>query len=215
MRHQRPLFLLLMCLSMVPALAQDEGMVITKRKAHFKMMLTFDFRRTWVNAEPVGFYGLRIGAQKGRDIVALGFYGLSTPFIQPEVDLGEPFGTRELRTNFDFTTLTYERILIETTRWQLGLPVGIGLGNYRTSYRTDEGTFRAYTTNELVPLDASIYLNYKVTWWGFIGVGGGYRYVYAFDPNISTVLSDWTWLAKVGLRFGQIYKRIRGSSEDE
>jgi hypothetical protein len=210
----RGLFFLCLMVLQFPAMAQED-LTITKRKAQFKMMLTFDFRRTWVNAEAVGFYGMRIGAQKNKDIIALGFYGLSTPFIQPEVDLGNALGVRKLRTQFDFTTLTYERILMDTRRWQLGLPVGVGLGNYRTSYRTDEGDYRAYTTNELVPVDASLYLNYKITWWGFIGIGGGYRYVYAYDRNISNNLSDWTWFAKAGLRFGAIYKRIKGIPEEE
>jgi hypothetical protein len=195
-----------------PASAQNDGVVITERKAQFKLMLTFDFRRTWVNKEHLGFYGLRIGAQKGKDIIALGFYGIGIPFLtyytQPEVDLGE-LGIRELRTDFDFTTLTYERIILETERWQWGVPFGIGLGNYHTSYRDDDGNFRAYTTNELLPVDLSIYLNYKITWWAFLGTGGGYRYVYARDPDISANLSNWTWFVKGGLRFGAIYQRYR------
>lgn len=207
------LFFLILCLITQLVAAQDENLVITKRKAQFKMMLTFDFRRTWVNADPLGFYGIRIGAQKNKDIIALGFYGIGIPYLtyydQPEVDLGE-LGVRELRTNFDFTTLTYERIILETEHWQWGVPFGVGLGNYRTSYRDDHGEFRAYSTNELLPVDLSVYVNYKVNWWAFIGIGGGYRYVYARDGNISANLSNWTWFAKAGLRFGSIYKRIRG-----
>ncbi len=195
------------------ASAQSDDLTITKRKAQFKMMLTFDFRRTWVNSDPLGFYGIRIGAQKNKDIIALGFYGIGIPYLtsydQPEVDLGE-LGVRVLRTNFDFTTLTFERIFLETENWQWGVPFGVGLGNYRTSYRDDNGDFRAYSTNELLPVDLSVYVNYKVTWWAFLGIGGGYRYVYARDENISSNLSNWTWFAKAGLRFGSIYKRIRG-----
>ena len=193
-------------------MAQNDGLTITERKAQFKVMVNFDFRRTWVNADPVGFYGFRIGAQKNKDVIALGFYGLSTPYVQQDIDLDE-LGEREVRTNFDFTTITYERILLETRRWQLGIPIGVGLGNYRTSYRDDDGSFRAYTKNELLPVDLSLYLNYKITWWGFIGVGGGYRYVYAKDDRISTSLSNWTWFAKAGLRFGAIYKKIIGTEE--
>lgn len=195
-------------------LAAQNEMTITRRKASFKVALTFDFRRTWVNAQPVGFYGLRIGAQKNRNIVSLGFYGLSSNLIEPEIQLGGALGVRELRTKFDFTTITYERILLESERWQLGVPFGVGLGNYRTQYRDDDGSFRAYSANELVPVDLSIYANYDLTWWAFAGLGGGYRYVYARDRHITDILSNWTWFAKAGLRFGKIYQRIIRTEDD-
>ena len=207
-----PLFILLF--GTIHGIAQND-MTITKRKASFKIALTLDFRRTWVDHQPVGFYGLRVGAQKNRNIVALGFYGLSSNYIEPQVQLNDELGIRDLRTKFDFTTLTYERILMETERWQLGVPFGVGLGNYRTQYRADNGAFKSYSANELVPVDLSIYANYYIKWWAFAGLGGGYRYVYARDPHITDMLSNWTWFAKAGLRFGKIYKRILGTEDDK
>jgi hypothetical protein len=55
----------------------------TERKAAFKVILNFDARRTFVNDASVRFNGLRIGAQRGKDIIALGFYGFGEPYIQP------------------------------------------------------------------------------------------------------------------------------------
>jgi hypothetical protein len=210
----RLILLLSTLICAIASSAQQKGVDFIERKAAFKMALTFDFRRTWVNEQPVGFYGLRLGAQKNKNIISLGFYGLSSSFIEPEVDLGEPLGDRELRTKFDFTTLTYERIIFENEKWQLGIPFGVGLGNYRTQYRNDDGSFRAYSANELVPVDLSIYANYNVKWWAFVGFGGGYRYVYARDGHITDILSNWTWFAKAGLRFGKIYQRILGTEDD-
>ena len=43
-------------------------------RAAFKVVLNFDARRTWVNDASVRFNGLRLGAQRGRDLVALGLY---------------------------------------------------------------------------------------------------------------------------------------------
>ncbi|HQW04279.1 MAG: hypothetical protein IPH05_13460 [Flavobacteriales bacterium] len=180
----------------------------TERKAAFKVILNFDARRTFVNDASVRFNGLRIGAQRGKDIIALGFYGLGEPYIQPAKDLGV-LGVREFRTRFSYTSLAYERVLVNARRWQIGVPVSIGLGNYRTSYLADNGSEIAYGVNELVPLEATLHVDYNVFWFVFIGVGGGYRYVLAADPAATSTLSDRTYYYKIGLRFGEVVKRVR------
>lgn len=178
------------------------------RKAAFRVLFNFDFRRTFVNTDPVKFYGFRLGAQRDKDIIALGFYGLGDPYAQPAVDLGE-LGVREVQTRFDFTALTYERLLIDSKRWQVGVPLSIGLGSYRKSYRDTSDVFIAYSTNELVPIELSLHTDYNVFYWFFIGVGGGYRYVLAADRETTIVLSDWTYYIKAGVRFGELLKRAR------
>lgn len=180
----------------------------TKRKAAFKVVLNFDARRTFVNNASVRFNGIRFGAQRGKDLIALGFYGLGDPYIQPAVDLGE-LGVRQFYTRFNYTGLTYERLLIDVRRWQVGVPLSIGLGNYSTSYLDTTGAEIAYGVNELVPLEATLHADYNLFWFVFIGVGGGYRHVLAADPEATRTLSDWTYYWKVGLRFGEVVKRVR------
>lgn len=177
-------------------------------KAGFRVLFNFDFRRTYVNSEPVRFYGFRLGAQRNKDIIAIGFYGLGDPYVQPEVDLGG-LGYRELTTRFDFTSLTYERLLLDSKRWVIGVPVSVGLGNYRTSYRDSTDALVPYSTNELVPMEISLHVDYNVFWWFFIGVGGGYRHVLAADHSTTVVLSDRTYYFKAGLRLGEMLKRAR------
>ena len=179
-----------------------------ERKATFKVVLNFDARRTFVNNASVRFNGLRLGAQRGKDLIALGFYGLGDPYIQPAVDLGD-LGVRQFYTRFNYTGLTYERLLIDVRRWQVGVPLSVGLGNYKTSYMDSTGSEIAYGVNELVPIEATLHADYNLFWFVFIGVGGGYRYVLAADPEATLTLSDWTWYAKVGLRFGEVVKRVR------
>lgn len=179
-----------------------------RRKAAFKVLFNFDARRTFVNAEPVRFYGFRLGAQRGKDIVSVGFYGLGDAYRRTGVEL-EGLGPRDLNTNFDYAGVGYERLLVDARRWQIGIPVSVGLGNYRTSYSDSAEVFRTWTVNELVPLEASVHVDYNVFWWAFIGMGGGYRHVLAAERDVTVSLSDWTYYFKVGLRFGEIVKRAR------
>ncbi len=193
-------------------IAQDDS---TKVKAAFKVVLNFDARRTWVNDASVRFTGLRLGVQRGRDLIAIGYYGLGDPYVQPSVDLGA-LGKRQFYTRFSYTALTYERLLIDTKRWQGGIPISFGLGNYRTSYRdTTNGTEIAYGVNELVPIEAYLHADYNVFWFFFVGAGAGYRYVLAADPAATRKLSDYTYYFKVGLRFGEVVKRVRKRFQDD
>lgn len=202
------LYILLFSVSIGVRAADVAERDTTKRRAAYKVVLNFDARRTFVNNASVRFNGLRLGAQRGKDLIALGFYGLGDPYIQPAVDLGD-LGVRQFYTRFNYTGLTYERLLIDVRRWQVGVPLSVGLGNYRTSYRDSTGSEIAYGVNELVPIEATLHADYNLFWFVFIGVGGGYRYVFAADPAATLTLSDWTYYAKIGLRFGEVVKRVR------
>ncbi len=204
MKH--PFFLAALLLLAVQSRAQVDG---TTDSVAFRVVLNFDARRTWVNDASVRFSGMRLGAQRGRDLVAVGWYGLGDPYIQPSVDLGE-LGHREFYTRFSYAALTYERLLIDTKRWQAGIPISFGLGNYRTSYRDSvSGQEIAYGVNELVPIEATLHADYNVFWFVFVGAGAGYRYVLAADPAATRKLSDYTYYIKVGLRLGEVAKRVR------
>lgn len=196
----------LLLLMIAPCGWAQDGSATTRAK--FKVFFNFDFRRTFVNAEPIRFYGFRLGAQRDLDMISLGFYGIGDRYVQTDVQL-PGLGARELHTDFDYTALTYERLLINTERWQVGLPVSVGLGNYRKSYRNDDGGLVPYSTNELVPIELSFHTDYGLLWWMFIGVGGGYRHVLAADPDATRTLSDWTYYAKAGIRLGEMVKRAR------
>jgi hypothetical protein len=191
--------------------AHADTLAATPPVPPYKVLLNLDARRTFVDAEPVRFYGLRIGVRRGLDVLSIGLYGLGDPFLREGVLLDD-VGVREVQTRFDFFSFGYERILFDSERWEIGVPVGIGLGNYRTSYRDSSmAVWRPYSSNELVPVEAGVQVDYKLFWWSFVGVGGGYRYVLAEDPVVSTALSDLTYYVKFGIRFGQIVKRTRDS----
>ncbi|MBL7951553.1 MAG: hypothetical protein JNM62_07525 [Flavobacteriales bacterium] len=205
-------FLCLFIAALPRGMAQNDT---AKVHAAFKVVFNFDARRTWVNDASVRFIGLRLGAQRGKDLIAIGYYGLGDPYVQPSVDLGT-LGKRQFYTRFSYTALTYERLLIDTERWQAGIPLSVGLGNYRTSYRdTSNGTEIAYGVNELVPVEAYLHADYNVFWFFFVGAGAGYRYVLAADPAATRKLSDYTYYFKVGLRFGEVVKRVRKSLRDD
>ena len=65
-----------------------------------------------------------------------------------------------------------------------------------------------------MPIEATLHADYNVVWFIFIGAGAGYRYVFAADPAATRKLSDYTYYFKVGLRFGEVVKRVRKNMRD-
>jgi|LakMenEpi03Aug12_release.lakeMendotaPanAssembly.Ray.scaffolds.fasta_scaffold11148_11 hypothetical protein len=195
-------------------LPETDGVRITERKAGYRVIFNFDFRRTFVNGESVRFYGFRLGAQRNKDIIAVGIYGLGDPYVQENSTLG-PHTNVDVVTDFDFAGISYERLLIDTKRWQVGVPVGIALGNLRRGYRNANNDLVPYSVNELVPIEVSLHTDYNIFYWLFAGVGGGYRYVLAADRDATITLSDWNYYFKVGLRVGELIKRARKEMHKE
>ncbi len=187
--------------------AQD---TIASPKVAFKVIFNFDFRRTFISGDPNKIYGFRLGAQRQRDIIAIGFYGIGDRNVQEALAL-PGIGPREVHTDFDYTAISFERLVIDTKRWQVGIPLSIGLGNSRTSYLSDERKLVPYGTHELVTLEATVHADYNVFWCVFVGVGGGYRHVLASDMGTTKTLSDRTDYAKVGVRMGEVVKRVKKS----
>jgi hypothetical protein len=206
-----PMLALFSALLMPPVWAVSDTLQQGRAPA-YKVLLNLDARRTFVDAVPVRFYGLRIGVQRSRDVLSVGFYGLGDPFDRTAVQLSD-VGLRDVRTQFDLVAFGYERIFLDSKRWEVGVPLTIGLGSYRTSYRDTTGVndWRPYSSNELVPLEAGLQVDYKVFWWAFVGVGGGYRYVLAQDKAVTNALSALNYYVKFGLRFGEIVKRTQRS----
>ncbi|HRH37805.1 MAG TPA: hypothetical protein PK760_05640 [Flavobacteriales bacterium] len=195
----------------VPMLAQEPA--AASNKAAFRVIVNFDSRHTFVNDDPIRFYGFRVGAQRGNDVLAIGFYGIGDSYIQQDV-LIPGVGSRTLHTDFDYTALTYERLFINSKRWQVGVPISLGLGNYRRGFINEDKKLVPWTINELVPIEATVHADYNLFWWMFIGTGAGYRYVFA-EREASRTLSDRTYYIKLGVRVGELAKRAFAKKKDD
>lgn len=177
-------------------------------RANFKVILNFDARRTQVDGENAKFNGLRIGAQRGKDIIAIGFYGLATPFIEEGVVLPEIPDTTDARLDINYVGLTYERILYDSRWWQLSVPVQVGLGSVGLDYRDPDSleVFHPYTREEVVPLETGLRGAFKPFFWLYLTAGGGYRYVFTRDPRAQDIYSDLTWNFGLSIKLGEIVR---------
>lgn len=181
-----------------------------RRKADFKILLNLDARRTVVFDEPVRFFGLRVGAQRHNDILAIGYYGFDNPWIDHSVPLPEVGrDTTDLRSTLNYGALTYERVLLENKRWMLSVPVMVGIGHVDIAYRDTTGVFLPYAKREVWPLEGGVRAAYKVFFWLYIQGGVGYRKVLTDEFLADRVYTGVTWNYGLSLKLGKIYNYAR------
>lgn len=179
-------------------------------KVDFKILVNFDARRTVVFDEPVRFFGMRVGAQRGKDIMALGFYGFDNPWIDHSValpDVGSPLA--DLRSTLSYGALTYERVLFENRRWMLSASAMAGVGHVQLDFRDSTRVFRPYAKREVLPAEGGVRAAYKVFFWLYIQGGVGYRKVFTDDLRADQVYSGVTWNYGVSIKLGKIFNYAR------
>jgi hypothetical protein len=178
--------------------------------AAFKFIVNFDSRNTEAFGRTVKFFGLRFGAQKGNDIVALGFYGLDNPLLDQHVQIeGVNKNGVDARTSLNYASLTYERILLDTKRWQLSVPLMAGLGNVKVDRRDSTESFRPFAKLEVIPLETGVRAAYKLWWWLHLQAGVGYRFVATTDARVKSNYSGPTWTYGISIKIGRIYDRVK------
>ncbi|HEY0976798.1 MAG TPA: hypothetical protein VGE21_04965 [Flavobacteriales bacterium] len=206
---------LLCCLLFVmgSACAQDSARVAivpARAKADFKILVNLDARRTVVFDEPVRFFGVRLGAQRDKDILAIGYYGFDNPWIDHSVPLPEVGrDTTDLSSSLSYGALTYERVLFENKHWMLSVPVMAGIGHVEIDYRDTTGVFLPYTKREVWPMEGGVRGAYKVFFWLYLQGGVGYRKVLTDEFLADRVYSGVTWNYGVSLKLGKIYNYAR------
>lgn len=209
----RPLLILLLSCVAVVARAQDTlagNPMGHAEKVDFKFLLNFDARRTIVFDDPVRFFGIRLGAQRDKDIMALGFYGFDNPWIDHSVPLPDVgLDSTDLRTSLSYGALTYERVLYEDERWMLSVPVMVGIGHATIDYRDSTGTFLPYAKREVLPLEGGMRVAYKLFFWLYLQGGMGYRKVLTDELRADRVYTGITWNYGISIKTGKIFNYAR------
>lgn len=180
-----------------------------------RFILNFDARRQEVRGNIVRFFGLRAGIQERYNIYALGLYGLGDPFQERGVKL-EDIGrdSVDVRSNMGYVSATYERILFDTPKWQLSIPIMMGIGKATVDYRDTSGLYVPYRKTRVVPLESGVRASFKVLFWLYLQGGLGYRQVTGPSTLVNKEFSGATWNFGLSIKFGKIYKYARDKMEE-
>ncbi len=177
----------------------------------YSLIAGFDTRNSFVSADKkisVKLQGAKAGVKiMGKHNLELGYYFISNlPSKRITEDNGAIY---DLKLNLDYVTLYYEYILLNNKRWEIGFPVELGGGGYRTTATDTAGKryapFKDTATTGISLFGAGVDVSFKIFKWLGVGAMGGYRFVGGEEPkgmNFNGVFYS------VGLEiyFGTLYK---------
>jgi hypothetical protein len=104
---------------------------------------------------------------------------------------------------FKYATAFYEYSFIDIKRWEIGIPIEAGVGQYIMK-GTVQNTEEILPTRKgiVFPMGTAIDIYYKPTRWLGINVMGGYRYVLNNTSRLN--LSDWFYSVGAAVYIRQI-----------
>lgn len=180
-----------------------------------KFIVNFDARRQQVAGDIVRFFGLRMGIQKKRNIYALGLYGLGSPFEDRSILLDD-FGkdSVDIRTSIGYLSGTYERILLDTRKWQLSVPFMAGIGTSPLDRRDSTGTYKRVKDFPVYPLETGVRASYKILFWLYLQGGVGYRKVAGPKEFVDRRYTGPTWNFGLSIKFGKIFRYAKDKIEE-
>ncbi|MCX6190213.1 MAG: hypothetical protein NTW54_11575, partial [Bacteroidetes bacterium] len=139
---------------------------------------------TFVTGRGVPMKGLQLGLNFGNKIsYMLGVYFLSQPIYgRTTLNKGTVNETKyTTQVYINYTSLIAEYSLHRSQRWNIYMPLLLGIGTAKKQY-FDTVSLKIAKRSTIVPIELSIAGNYRI--WKFIGISGGLGYRRAFSSNI-------------------------------
>lgn len=184
------------------------------RKRKFSLLAGFDTRNSFVSAEKkisVKLQGVKAGVKiNGCHNLAIGYYSvINLPKKQITDENGVVY---DLQLNMSYGTLFYEYVLLNTKRWEIGIPVEIGGGNYHTTATDTAGKkykpFADTARTGISLFGAGLDVSFKIFQWLGFNATGGYRLVGGAEPqgmNFNGVF----YSVGFEIYFGRLYKMAK------
>lgn len=184
----------------------------TGKKAHkLKPYLSFDSRNSFVLSRRANFLGIKTGITDGRMRWGIGFYYMTTELTTwfPVKQNGMVVDTVPARFHLWYGTYFLEPVIVMKPRFELSLPVNIGLGS--AGFRVEEPPVgeRPHPDKIVPVLEPYLTAQYKVLPWLGLGAGGGYRFTFTPYRQVRQGLNAPIYFFKVKFFAGVVLKAIR------
>jgi hypothetical protein len=157
------------------AAAQEQPLLDTIRAAFQNkgsFVIGLDGRNSFVGATPARVYGFRLGLDYGKVRVYTGLYTLGRKIQGQGYTL--PGDTVRTYLNFSYWSNTFDLMLYQDKKWELGFPVQIGAGiGYRERFRNSVSESR--NRPFFIPIEAQFTAIYRLTRYIGLSAGLGFR----------------------------------------
>lgn len=177
----------------------------------WKFALGLDARRSFLSGLPVKLNGLKFGAEfKGVHRFGIGLYWLNKNAVFTDIVIDEPDSSPdpEVHFNLGYSSLFYERVFLKTRWWEIALPVHLGAGSIRGSYRDTTNTLRPLVERPFSALALSTQVKFYPLTWFAIRISGGYRFTFNTTPEVKQAFNRPFYGFGLSVNVVELYKII-------
>jgi len=210
---KRALFLPFLFLSFVgPVRAQLLDSIALFTQERPRLVGKIDIRGSFVDNRNVRLMGVKLGLEHaGRFQYGIGYTFLYTPVSRAEEVEG--VGTTTLRLRVGYLSPYVDYAFYQRGRWEVRIPVQIGIGGASTVYTDASGEKVTYQRTGLLLYEQAMYVQYR--FWRYLGVGGGwgFRLVLQTGDHIGENLSAPIYAFGLRVFLGDIWRDLQGKGE--
>jgi hypothetical protein len=206
-------FALLLALSRaiaLPAQLLDSIALFTAQQPRFVAKL--DIRGSFIRNQNVRIMGAKVGLEHaGRFQYGIGYSFLFTPVTSEQVVEG--VGLTELALRVGYVTPYVDYAFYQRGRWEIRLPVQIGIGGASTVYTDSEGNKQYYQRTGLILYEPAMTVQYRFMRYLAIGGGWGFRLAWQTGDKLGENLNAPIYGFGLRVFFGDLWNDLSGKVE--
>ena len=170
--------------------------------------INFDKHLSFIASRAAKMDGIRIGlSYLEKYKVGIGYTGLSdnTPLYEQFIQGSD---TINARLRFGYFSSSFEYIFYEKDRWQLSVPVHLGLGQSYYAFTDKSGKELHFKQQPVIVYQPSFTGYYKIIKWVGVGFGVGFRVMLLSNPFLNEHLNSLIYILNLKIFPFEIYHSI-------
>lgn len=191
----------------------DTPLISFKNKPTF--FLTLDKTGSFVAGKGAVTNEIRIGLDFKKKIrFGIGYAALASDVVADKTiktQVTQRDSVVPAKLSLSYFTLSGEYTFYESKRWQITMPVVIGLGSsYFNYYEKINGSYKTKKTDEgtVLLLGPSGVATYRILRWVGVSGGIGFRHVVVNNSKIKDSFNSPIYLLRIRIFMGEIYKTV-------
>ena len=172
-----------------------------------------DTRNSFITNSAAKIRGIKLGLDFNKTVkLGIGYNWLASELEDERAYLaadGERY-TAPHRLRFTYVSPYIEYTFFREGRWEASIPVHLGLGSARYAFTDHLGQDRTTAANTILLYEPYMTCQYKPSRYFGIGVGTGYRLLFAGNRRMPENFNSPIYVVKFNLLFGEIVKDLKG-----
>lgn len=184
-------------------------------RAKPKFFLTYDRTSSFVGGKAATTSEFKIGLEFRKKLrLGIGIGELVSDVVAEKIIVAEQSGNDSMvnaKLSLTYFSFNSEYVFYDSKRWQIAMPVGIGIGSsYFSYYDKVNGDYKTKRIDEgdVMLLSASGLATYRILRWVGVSGGFGFRFAVVSNSKITESFNSPVYVIKLRIFLGEIYKTV-------